>query len=201
VDRRLEIRSFPETLKFLDGGDGRTVYGKVVPFGVTTEFEDHDGSIKREKFIRGALTQAAKAWNRVVFYYTHLDLLPNRMGHGLELEQREDGAYGTFRLDASVADRAREVLTTSHGGLSLGFFPDITRISDDGVHNRIKVSVEHVGAVPEGAYDDARVLAIRGASDDTGQAGKVPPRLAEALRELAELKEPPEVRAIRESLR
>jgi phage head maturation protease len=201
MDRRLEVRNFPDRLHFRDGGDGRTVFGRVVPFGVTTEFEDHDGSMKKERFVRGALTQAAKAWNRVILYYSHADILPNRLGRGLELEQREDGGYATFYLDAFNVEQAREVLSGSHQGLSLGFYPDITRPDPQGVLDRIKVSVDHVGAVPEAAYDTAKVLAIRGASDDTDSSRIMAPRLAEALRDLAQLKESPEVRAVRESLR
>jgi hypothetical protein len=216
---RLHIRHFATGLELRDIDDStHTAYGRVVPYGEVALFAE-DGEVKRERFVRGALAQAARAWFRVVLYYSHADTLSNRMGYGLSLEERDDGAWSTFRLDPSAYERARDALTTTHDGLSLGFYSLSSRLAPDGVVDRVRVTVAHVAAVPEAAYAGARLLTIRNAAespaDVTGEgeppdgsadpgaglsAGRTP-RLDTALADLAWLTASPERRALADELR
>src|SRR5215471_1423418 len=214
----LHIRHFATGLEVRDLDDRtHTAYGRVVSYGEVAMFAE-GGEVKRERFVRGALAAASRAWHRVVLYYSHADVLTNRMGHGLSLEERDDGAWSTFRLDPSSYERARDALTTTHDGLSLGFYSHTSRLAADGVIDRLRVTVEHVAAVTEGAYSGARLLAVRNASESavdvtgaldppegtgglsTALSEPRTPRLDAALADLAALTASPERRALAREL-
>lgn len=215
----LHIRHFATGLELRDVDDStHTAYGRVVPYGEVAMFAE-DGQVKRERFVRGALAHAARAWFRVVLYYSHADVLSNRLGYGMALDERDDGAWSTFRLDPSAYERARDALTTTHDALSLGFYSLSSRVAPDGVVDRLRVSVAHVAAVPEAAYAGARLLTVRNAPESaagvTGDqeppegTGGPPaalsaggtPRLDAALADLASLTASPERRALTRELR
>lgn len=205
----LHTRSYPLQLRTRD--DGRTVVGRVVPYGETVEFDDGNGHAGKERFVRGALARMVPAWHRVGLFFTHNDVFPNAIGRGQDLEERDDGAYATFRLYPAVAALARDILEDTHKGLSLAFYSLRDHLDDAGVHVRTRVAVEHVAAVVDPAYSGAGILAIRAATadrhavgpDDTArtvlgaQRGLQPaatPRLDAALADLAELTASPEHR-------
>lgn len=162
----LHTRVFNVPLEFRESSDGRTVFGRVVPYGTVARFRDHDGEIKSERFVHGSLDNARRAWHRVKLIYGHEDGFRDHIGHGISLEERSDGGYALFRLLAADAERAREILSTTHKALSLGFYAIRSRVAPDGVIERLAVAVDHVGAVAEGAYEDARVLAVRESTPD-----------------------------------
>lgn len=184
------------------GDDGRTVYGRVVPYGETIEFVDglENGQpiIKRERFIRGSLARQSKAWHLVMLSFEHLPGFANTVGYGRKLEEADDGAYATFRLYERDAAKAREMLVESHKGLSLEFRALQDRLAADGVIERLRVHVEAVSMVADPAYIGAQVLAIR--SNQLATAGDVPgetsivdsglatPNLDSVLADLARLK-------------
>jgi HK97 family phage prohead protease len=145
----LEIRS-----------DGRTVEGRLVPYGQIAEVFDHEGVPYRETFVRGAFAGACKVPEKIDLRYTHSPALDNVLARGVALEEREDGLYGQFYLYESVATRAREVLAGHAKHLSVGFFPIASR-RRGGVVERVKAFLEHVAATPTPAYEGAGVLAIR----------------------------------------
>jgi HK97 family phage prohead protease len=186
------------------GGDGRTVTGRVVPYGETIDFTEDGGG--RERFLPGSLDKMARAWHRVGLFFTHADTFHNALGYGSRLEERADGAWGTFRLYAATADKAREVLLSSHRGLSLGYYALTSQTAADGVIERVKVAVEHVAAVMDPAYRGALVESVRADGErpvtpkpeDAGVAalraaqGAARPNLDEALALIAELEQSPE---------
>ena len=163
----VECREFAyhfEIRDFADEPDGRTVYGRIVPYGETIEFVDrydHD-SIKRERFRHGALERQTRgtAWGRVALAFEHTDGFSNTIGYGRKIEERADGAYATFRLYQADALKATEMIRESHKGLSLEFEP-IQSSMDGPVIVRNQVNVRRVGVVPDPAYLGAQVLALR----------------------------------------
>lgn len=166
-------------------GDGRMVYGRVVPYGEVIPFVDeYDGNkVKHERFILGALARQVNAWDRVTLAFEHEGGFRNTIGYGQQLQELDDGAYGSFRLYEADAPKAREVLTTSHKGLSLEFVNLRDRLAADGVIDRVRVHVARVAAVPDAAYDGAQILAVR-------NADPVPtPHLDAVLDELAQLRD------------
>lgn len=167
----LNWRALPEPLHFReDDPDGLTVQGLVVPYGVPTLVREPrpDGSwvSYREQFVAGSCDRAIRAPNRVPLNYTHDDGMPNRMGYGVSFTDTPGGLLGTFRLDRSRADHARDILTSSHSALSVGFrsvVPAPWTEREGALITRRSVVPIHVAAVPHGAaaYDGARVLAVR----------------------------------------
>lgn len=146
-------------------GDGRTVYGRVVPYGEVIEFVDpyDNDRLKRERFVRGALARQAEAWHRVTLTFEHHAGFRDTIGYGRSLQELDDGAWATFRLYESDASKAREALTTSHRGLSLEFLSLADRLAGDGVIDRTRVHVQRVAAVPDSAYMGAGIVAVRSA--------------------------------------
>jgi HK97 family phage prohead protease len=156
-------------------GDGLTVTGVVVPYGVEAEIEElrPSGVIRyREAFQRGAFARAVRAPSRVALTYNHDTAMGNRMGFGRAFQESSEGLIGTFRLDASTAEKARDILQSSHAGFSVGFYSLAPRAGSerpDTLVTRTSALLDHVAAVVEGAYKGAGVASIRGAALDLGE--------------------------------
>jgi HK97 family phage prohead protease len=165
----MHTRRFPVSLDMGDfdtEGDGRTVVGRIVPYGETIRFVDpYDGNqVKQERFVRGAFAKQAgsSAWARVLLTYEHDDGFTNILGYGRDLEERDDGAYATFRLYEADAAKARDMIEHSHRGLSVAFSTRKRgRTDPDGVVVRDDVRAERVGITNDPAYSGAKVLAVR----------------------------------------
>ena len=164
------IRAFTQLdgLQVREADDGGlTVDGIVVPFDAPTPIMERQGNrvvAYREVFRRGAFQDATRVPFRVSLVYGHSDDMPNRMGFGLTFDERAEGLHGTFRLDASTAEHSRDVLTTSHGGFSIGFVSVVPREGSEApgaLVERKRCALLHVAAVPEPAYVGARVGSIR----------------------------------------
>jgi len=140
--------------------DGRTVFGRIVPYGEVAQVFDLSGEPYNEVFVRGAFEGAMKVPERIDLRYSHSGSFDNVLGQASNLEERDDGLYGTFRLYESVSTRAREVLQGHAKHLSVGFFPIKSR-KRQGVVERVKAYLEHVAATATPAYAGAGVLAIR----------------------------------------
>ena len=171
-DPRVQTRSFRTDLVSSD--DGRSVTGLVVPYdrvAEIVEFRNGGPFAYREQFVRGAFERATRKGNagRVALVYSHEEILPNRLGYGLEFREADDGLYGTFRLDESTAAKARDVLTTSHSGLSISFLsllPAAFTEKAGSLVTRAAAHLQHVAAVATPAYAGAGVTSIREGEDD-----------------------------------
>lgn len=166
----LHVRVWTPDLEFRS--DGLTVTGLVVPYGQETPIAEmrSSGVIRyREQFVPGAFERAMRAPNRVPLAYNHSDQLGERLGAGLAFRESAEGLVGEFRLDPSTADKAREALTTSHKGLSIGFLSVLPRAGSeraDSMVIRRSVILRHVAAVPEPAYQAAQITGIRSVADE-----------------------------------
>jgi len=162
----------PDSLSFREEGQRSYVEGLIVPYMKPAEITEirPDGMLHfREQFAPGSFERAVRAPQRVTFVYGHSDSLAERLGAGETFHDSEEGLIGVFRLDRFRAEQARDVIETSHGSLSAGFislFPTAWTEREGELVTRRSVHLGHVAAVPQGAYPDARVLAMRADTDD-----------------------------------
>jgi HK97 family phage prohead protease len=75
-----------------------------------------------------------------------------------------DGLHGSFTpLNDADGDKALELIRAGVlGGVSAEFLPLKSRTRSDGVVERQQVRLEKVALCRQGAYGDAKVLAVRG---------------------------------------
>jgi HK97 family phage prohead protease len=157
-------RAFPVNLAVRDGGDGRTLIGPLVPWGVEARVLDR-GRLVVETFQRGALADADPA--RVPLTAKHpRDNQELPIGVTVELEERADAAWGAWRVSKTTA--GDEVLELARDGvplgLSVGFTeaPGGSRWSPDRRRvTRTRAQLDHVAVVRVPAYAGAGVVGVR----------------------------------------
>jgi uncharacterized protein len=110
------VRSFPADLAVRDDGDGRTLHGPLLPYGVEARVMDR-GRLVVETFQRGALAGTDPA--RIPLTATHpRDNQTLPIGVTVELEERADAAWGAWRVSKTtlgdeVLELAREQRLTT----------------------------------------------------------------------------------------
>jgi phage head maturation protease len=163
----LHYREHQTTLALRDDGDGRILFGPVLPWGVEARVYDR-GRIVAEQFQRGALADVDPA--RVPLMRAHPrgdpGILP--IGVTVELAERDDAAWGSWRVSKTAL--GDEVLELARDGvplsLSIGFaeVPGGSRWSADRRRvTRTRAALDHVAIVRQGAYVGAGVVGVRGA--------------------------------------
>lgn len=154
--------------------DGRTVYGRAVPYGEPTEVMEH-GINFTEEFQRGSFARTvAGPVNRVKFFLTHQELI----GVARHLEERADGLWCQLRM--SKGRRGDELLEQVIDGtldsLSVRFRGIQPRRVEQGQHVVWREAMlREISLCPWGAYAGATVEGVRSEPDPT-------PNLAEARR-------------------
>ena len=155
----IETRAYETDLEVRTAGDGRTVCGICVPYGVVQRINAN----LSEVFIRGAFSNVVRASHRVKFLVGH-DASALPIGRATLLREDEAGLYGEFRI--SDTERGSEVLTLIRDGalseLSIGFSPLKDKRRQDGVVERQLAHLAEVSAVTFGAYGSAAsVVGVR----------------------------------------
>lgn len=155
----IETRAYETDLEVRSAGDGRTVCGICVPYGVVQRINAN----LSEVFIRGAFQNVVRASHRVKFLIGH-DSTALPIGRATLLREDENGLYGEFRI--SDTERGSEVLTLIRDGalseLSIGFSPLRDKRRPDGVVERQLAHLAEVSAVTFGAYGPAAsVVGVR----------------------------------------
>lgn len=148
----------------LRAADDGTLTGICVPFDEVSPFTEHTGG---ERFTRGAFARTLERGPRKVRLKSlHSESMP--VGVATELQEREDGLYGTFRLyDTPEGRAARERAAQGvYGGLSIEFRPVQERRAADGVTEVTEAALHAVALELEPAYAGARVLAVRSVAED-----------------------------------
>ncbi|MFI5607772.1 HK97 family phage prohead protease [Amycolatopsis sp. NPDC051903] len=179
-------RVAPDDFKILNraqGGDGRTVVGRAVPYNV-------DQVITRnltERFEFGAFANQLRAGHRIPFTRDHMALGGSVIGRTIRLEDREDGLYGEWRVSRTVL--GDETLALLEDGaldqLSIGFRDLAPNPPRNGVTVRSRAHLIEVSVVLNGAYgENAAVESVRAVAPET-------PNLAAARNVLGSLPELP----------
>ena len=171
----MHVRTVESSLEVLASGEGRTLHGALLPWGVPARVLDR-GRLVVETFERGALADVVAA--RVPLTATHpqdAGTLP--IGRTLAIEERDDAAWGSWLVsDTAVGN---EVLSLARDGvplgLSIGFMevaggsrwsPDRSRVT------RTRAALDHVAIVRVPAYAGAEVVGVR-----AGAVGRPTPLL------------------------
>lgn len=175
-------QTFIRTAEFAIRDDGRTLDGRIVPYGEVAsivELDQETNQVVRyqEQFLRHSLAAMAQGFKarsgkglHVPFLIDHNDSFQNLIGHAVELDSRDDGAYATFRLyDDTNIVKIRSILNESHTGLSIAFKDTREPKLLDGVVSRVQVFVGHVAATPSPAYATAGISSMR-STDETPMA-------------------------------
>jgi HK97 family phage prohead protease len=160
-------RQFTSALHVRDDGDGRTLVGPLIPWGVEARVLDRNRMVV-ETFERGALAGADPA--RVPLTATHprdAGTLP--IGRTMSIEDRQDAAWGEWLVSDTML--GNEVLALARDqvplGLSIGFeeVPGGSRWSADQQRvTRTKALLDHVAVVRVPAYAGAGVAGVREAA-------------------------------------
>lgn len=161
------VREFPVELS--EDGDGRTIEARIVPYNTPTLVVDRvenggTGVPYKETWLPGAFDRQTGAINRVKVWlnFEHQPGLQGIVGHGADLESRDDALYGTFRVHENAdGDKAlqmvRDGLLT---GISLEARPLRSRRLGE-VVERVRAHLEKVSLCRIGAFEQAQVLAVR----------------------------------------
>lgn len=173
-------RSVDFELALRDGGpgDGRTLVGRLVPYGLASEVDDNDGRRPyRERFVRGAFERQLRSGQhrQVALFAQHVrsnDRLP--LARADRLFDETDGLFGSFPMPhTTVADDALELVRSGVvTGLSVGFrlLDGGSHRGTDGVIERRRAHVDHVALTHSPAYAGAEVVALRDGGELVGGA-------------------------------
>jgi phage head maturation protease len=160
----IHTRQFTSSLALRDGGDGRTLVGALLPWGVPAQVVDR-GRLVTETFTRGALDGTDPA--TVPLTATHprdAGTLP--IGRTMSIEDRADAAWGEWLVSDTMI--GNEVLALARDqvplGLSVGFaeVPGGSRWSPDRSRvTRTRAALDHVAVVRTPAFAGAGVVGVR----------------------------------------
>ena len=163
----IHVRQLTSSLALRDGGDGRTLVGPVLPWGVEAKVVDQ-GRLVTETFERGALQGTDPA--TIPLTATHprdAGTLP--IGRTLTIEDRADAAWGEWLVSDTMI--GNEVLALARDGvplgLSVGFaeVPGGSRWSADRQRvTRTRAELDHIAVVRTPAYLGAGVAGVREAT-------------------------------------
>lgn len=151
------------------------VVGRLFPFGERAHIREvHEGELfdYDEQFLPGCTTRLRQLIARGLdprFITYQLDHdgsgLDARLGYGLSLSERDDGAYAELQLyrNRGNYELVREMLSTSHKGISVQFSDQVPPHVEGRTVSRRQVNIHHVAAVAAPAYASAGVMSMRSA--------------------------------------
>jgi HK97 family phage prohead protease len=160
----LQVRTFTLITELRATEDGRTLYGRAVPYGTTVDIGRF-----RERFMPGVFARQVGSGQigQIKLFDSHSNRLDGRhpIGRTTDLVERPDGLYGSWHLyDTTAAEDALRLVNAREvTGLSIGFSAKGagTRKADDGALERVAAHLDHIALTHEPAYADAQVLAVR----------------------------------------
>jgi HK97 family phage prohead protease len=197
----MQYRSFRPDLEVRSGGDGRTIYGIVVPYNAPTRINQD----LVESFARGAFNHQLAAPSRVKLSREHVLLGGTLIGAGSTFRDDAAGLYGELRASKTpVGDETIELVRDGAlNQLSIMFEERQNRRLAGGITERVKAHLAEVAVVLEGAYGDlAAAAGVRSAAHgDAVLAASDAELRAKAEEYLRQLPDPPDhelaIRSIR----
>ena len=161
-------RAFTTDLQVRAEGDGRVLYGRLLPWNVEAHvFEPTVGRVVIETFERGSLADVDAATVPLTARHPRdNETLP--IGVTIELRDEADAAHGAWHV--SDTEAGNEVLALARDGvplsLSVGFVP--APGGSRWTHNRSRVTrtraaLDHIAIVRRGAFRGAAVVGVRAA--------------------------------------
>ena len=168
-ERAFLIRTFEAKFSL---GDGRTVDARIVPWNVRANVSDDGGrTIYPEEWAPESFDEQLVAGHRlkVLLNFEHRPSIADVVGKCLALRSMPDGLHGTFRMsDTRDGDKALELINDGIlDSVSLEALPKRNGSvrTAQGVIRRVRAHLRNVALCREGAFADARVLAVREAPD------------------------------------
>lgn len=186
------FRTFTPDIAIRSAGDGRTLHGIAVPYGVEQRIDD----ALVEVFARGAFNAQVRAANRVPLAREHMALGGRLIGRLTML--RDDAAGLYFEARVSKTELGDETLALLEDEalreVSIGFRERQNRRRRNGAIERVTADLRELAVVMEGAYGQhAAVAGVRAKQDEMGPGatactcGATDARLAQARQILAGL--------------
>jgi phage head maturation protease len=176
----IHVRQLTSALHVRDEGDGRTLHGPLLPWGIEARVVDA-GRLVVETFARGAL--AGTVPGRVPLTATHprdAGTLP--IGVTLSIDDRADAAWGEWHVSDTMI--GNEVLALARDNVPLGLSIGFTEVAggsrwsaDRQRVTRTRAALDHIAVVRQPAYEGAGVVGVR-----AGQVGRPAPVLLTLLR-------------------
>ncbi len=141
-----------------DGGDGRTVEVRIMPWGEAVDTVDG-----REMFERGAFASVDPS-RVTIESQRHGGTL---VGRGIGLEERDDAAYLHARISRTPAgDELLELIQDGVLSQASVAFKPVKSVRRKGVAVRQAVDLWRVAILERGNYPGAGVVAVRAQSED-----------------------------------
>jgi HK97 family phage prohead protease len=152
--------------------EGRTVDVRVVPFAEVARVADPpDWKAYDEEWMPGVFDHQLNAPNRIHANYEHMRGPTNVVGHGVSLRAESDGYHLTTSIHRTNAgDTTLELLNA--GALpcvSLEAVAVRNVKTSTGVIQRVKANLRGFAFCRQGAFQGARVLAVRDEIDEPEQ--------------------------------
>lgn len=161
----------PMELRSVDTA-GRTVDGVCVPYDEVSYLTPNpDG----ERVMRGAFAKSARQRGGKVFLFRGHDH-GHPVGRAVDFRDEPDGLHGSFQIRASsLGDETLSDLNDGYlPGMSVGFRALQARRGKDGATEIVEAQLMEVSLVAIGAYDGARVLAVRSMFNVGHSPAKIP---------------------------
>jgi Escherichia/Staphylococcus phage prohead protease len=157
----------------------RTVTGVVVPYDEVSYLTPNpDG----ERVMRGAFAKSARQRGDKIFLFREHDHA-HPVGRALGFEDTDGGLTGTFQIRASVL--GDETLSDVREGylpaMSVGFKALQARRGADNATEIVEARLMEVSLVAIGAYDGARVLAVRSVFNIGNSPKQIQPDLSPVM--------------------
>lgn len=142
--------------------DGRTVFGLVVPYGVSATVSD-GGRPYVERFERGAFARSiAERGSKVKLLVNH-DKRSLPIGRAVSLREDSAGLVGEFKISKTPdGDAALELVRDGVvDSFSVGFVPITDRQDRDGTVVRTEAAIREASLVAFPAYESALIAGVR----------------------------------------
>lgn len=153
-------REVPVSLK--QGGNGRTLIARLVPYNEIAVVNDGRGPYK-ERFLSGAFRAQLRAVHRVKAFvnYRHGQSIGDQIGSLTGVTDTPTGLDGELQIfNTPNGETALEMFRNGLDRISIEFQSRRHRIVE-GVVERLDARLLGVALVPEGAYGGARVTGMR----------------------------------------